>query len=95
MKEEKLREISECNICHKKIGSTGIPLFWRVKLVRYGLKHNAIKRQQGLGIMIGPELAMVMGPDENMTEEMSSKEITVCENCAGENTSIYRMAMED
>ena len=46
-------------------------------------------------MMFTPELAMVMGPDEDMTEEISSKEITVCETCAGENTSIYRMAMEE
>ena len=95
MKEDKLREVSECDICHNQIGSAGIPLFWRVRLERHGLKADAIKRQQGLGMMIGPELAMVMGPNEDMTEKISSKEITVCENCASKSTSVYQMAMEE
>ena len=95
MKEDKLREVSECNICHKQICASGLPLFWRIKLERHGLKADAIKRQQGLGMMIGPELAMVMGTNEDMTEIISSREITVCEDCAGKNTSVYQMAMED
>jgi len=95
VKEDKLREVSECNICHNQIGSTGIPLFWRIRCERYGLKAEAIKRQQGLGMMISPELAMIMGPNEDMADKISSREITVCENCASKELSVYSMAMED
>ena len=95
MKEKELRKICTCNICHNQIGNSKIPLFWRVKLERHGINAAAITMQQGLGMMVGARLAMVMGPDEEMTEIISSKEITVCENCAGKFTSVYEMAMED
>ncbi len=87
MKESELRKVAECRICHKKIGPSGIPLFWRIRFERYGLKSDVIQRHQGL--------AAVMGPDEDMADRIDSFEITVCETCAGKNTSVYQMAMED
>ena len=97
MKEKELREVCTCDICKKPIGSSGALLFWRVRLERYGLKADALQRQQGLTMMLGghAELAAVMGPDEDMAEKISSKEVTICEDCAGENTSVYRLAMEE
>ncbi len=97
MKEKELRESAICGICNKPIGKSGVPLFWRVRMERYGLKADAIQRQQGLTMMLDghAELASIMGSDEDMAEKISSKEITVCETCAGENTSVYRMAMEE
>ena len=95
MKEDELRKVAECGICHKKIGASGLPLFWRVRLERYGLNTEACSRQQGLGMMISPAIARVMGPDENLADKIDSVEITVCETCAGKQTSVYQMAMQD
>jgi len=82
MKEKELREVATCVLCGKAIGNTGLPLFWRVRIERYGLKADAMRRQQGLGMMIGGQLAQVMGPDEDLAEKTFSTEITVCETCA-------------
>ena len=97
MKESELRKVAECRICHKKIGESGLPLFWRIRFERYGLKSDAIQKQQGLTMMLGGHaaIAAVMGPDEDMADRIDSFEITVCETCAGKNTSVYQMAMED
>ena len=86
MKEQELREFAICAICGEKIGHTGLPLFWRVRIRRYGMKLDAVQRQQGLTMFLGghAELAAVMGPNEDMAEQISEIEITVCESCATE-----------
>lgn len=96
MKEKELREIATCAMCGNKIGHTGLPLFWRVRIRRYGLKADALRRQTGLEMMMGGHvaLAQVLGPNEDMAEKISEVEITVCENCAGERTCVYALAEE-
>lgn len=85
MKEAELRQHATCSLCHKKIGHTGLPLFWRVTVERFGVDLMAVQRQQGLGLMIGAPLAAIMGPDETMAEPvMEAKVLTVCETCACE-----------
>ena len=83
-------------MCGKGIGHTGLPSFWRVKIRRYGLDMNALKRQQGLGMMLGGHgmLAQVMGPDEDMAKVMSSVEITICEDCCCKQIPIAVLADE-
>ncbi len=84
MKEKELREHSNCSICEKKIGETGIPLFWTVQIKWFGIKLDAVQRQQGLTMMLGGHagLAGVMGPDEDMAECIRTVTLTVCEDCA-------------
>ncbi len=84
MKEKELREIAECALCHKGIGHTGLPLFWRVRLQRYALKMGAMRRQSSLETFFDGHvaLAQVMGADEDMAERITEVEITVCETCA-------------
>ena len=84
MKETQLREIAKCALCGEKIGHAGVPLFWRVRIERWGLKMDALRRQQGLTMVVGGHavLAGVMGPDEDMAEKIFTMEITVCEICA-------------
>ena len=87
MKERELRQHATCSLCNKPIGHTGLPLFWTVKIERFGLNVDAIRRQTGLGMMIGAQLACVMGPDDDMTEPvMDPVTLTVCENCATERS---------
>ena len=83
MKEAELRKHLVCDCCAKKISHTGLPIFWRVKVERFGIDATAVKRQQGLTDIIGnAALAMVMGPDEDMTIDlMEPKTMTLCESC--------------
>ncbi len=84
MRETELRRHAVCNLCKEKIGATHIPMFWVVKIERHGVKLDAVKRQSGLAMAIGsPELAGVMGPNEEMTMPMMDElTLTVCESCA-------------
>lgn len=82
MKERELRQHATCSLCRKAIGHTGLPLFWRVKIERFGIDMAAAQRQQGLGMMIGGPLAMVMGPDEDLAHLIHETTLTVCEACA-------------
>jgi hypothetical protein len=83
MKEKELREHAICSCCKKPIGHTKIPLFWTSTIVRHGVKFDALRRNAGLAMAMGsPELAQIMGPDEDMTEELIHADITLCETCA-------------
>jgi len=97
MREKELREAAECVLCKKGIGHTGLPLFWRVRIERYGLEVGALQRQSGLETFFGGHvaLAQVMGADEEMAKKMSSKEITLCETCAMSQVVIAALAMEE
>lgn len=93
MKEKELREAATCEVCGKKFGEAGLPMFYRVRIQHYCLNAAAIQRQQGLGMMVGsPALAMAMGTDEDLAEMLSEKEITVCATCANHEISIGELA---
>jgi len=98
MKEKEFRDHVMCDICHRKIDTSGLPLFWTVKFQRWGIDYKAVARQDGLATFLGghAELAQVMGADEDMAERVGEeREITVCEICAGkEMLPIYALALE-
>jgi hypothetical protein len=96
MKETELRECAICKLCGKKIGQTGLPLFWRVRTEHWGVKIDALQRQQGLTMMLGGHAALagVMGLDEDMAEKISSTEITVCEECCTKQVWVVMLAEE-
>lgn len=85
MKEAELRAHATCNLCGKKVLHTGLPLFWRVKIERFGINKPAVDRLQGMTMFFGGNagLASVMGADEDLASPvMDAKTITVCEDCA-------------
>lgn len=95
MKEKELREISQCAWCKKPFGHTGLPLFWRVTIARYGVDMHAVRRQDGLTALLGghANLAQVMGPDEEMAKPiMEPVTVTLCETCATEQLRIMVLA---
>ena len=88
MKENEIREAAKCIGCEKGFMHTGLPTFWRVTIKRYGVDMKAVKRQQGLTMMLDGHapLARVMGPNETLAEPiMETVEITLCEFCAAAN----------
>lgn len=94
MKEEELRKHTDCSICKKKIGHTGLPLFWRVGVERFGVDMNAVRRQEGLAMQLGGNafLASVMGPDEDLAKPMMDKlTLTLCEECSLSDVSVAGM----
>lgn len=85
LKEAELRTLSTCAWCHKKLGETGSPIFFKLTLESHVLNLPAVGRQQGLGMLLGGSgrLAQVMGPDEDMTVTMDPpKTVMICQRCS-------------
>jgi hypothetical protein len=95
MKEKELRECATCALCGEKIGKSGMPMFWRVRIERHGIDLSAVQRQTGLAMMLGGHagIAAAMGPDEEMTKPlMEPVTITVCEPCGTKSTMVAALA---
>jgi hypothetical protein len=94
MKESELRKHTVCSLCKRKIGASGMPLFWVVEIQRFGLDLSALQRNTGLAMMLGnPQLASVMGPDEDLAKPIAEKvTLTVCEDCCTQTTCVAAMA---
>ena len=73
MREKELRELCTCLVCNNKIGKKQLPILWKLKAERHGLKLDSIQRQQGLTMMLGGHaaLASVFSVDEPMTIGLS------------------------
>jgi hypothetical protein len=97
MKQAELRKHSTCDVCHEKVGHTGLPLFWRVTVERFGIDMRAVRRQDGLAQFIGSSaIAAAMGPDPDMAKPlMDPTAVTLCESCAMDKTGyVVAVAME-
>lgn len=94
MREKELREVAKCIECGKAFGHTGLPLFWRVTIERYGVDMQAVNRQQGLTMMLGGNamLAQFMGADDEMAKLITSDSVTLCEECAMKELNIAWLA---
>lgn len=94
MKEAELRSHAVCSLCGNKIGATCLPLFWRVKVERFGIDLGALQRQTGLAMMLGHAgIAAAMGADEDMAKPMMDAVVlTVCENCCTTTTCVAALA---
>lgn len=95
MKESELRKHSNCSICGNKILASGLPMFWKVTIERFGIDIAAVQRQQGLTMMLGGSaaLAMVMGADEDMAKPIvEAVEIVVCETCCTKSVCVAQLA---
>ena len=85
MKEKELRAHATCSLCRKKIGASGLPLFYRLTVERFGVDLHAVRRQSGLEMLLGGavHIAQAMGPDEEMaTPVMDKLVLVVCEPCS-------------
>lgn len=83
MRESELRSHATCSICHRKVGSSGLPVFWSVEARSYVLDFSAIQRRDGLAAMLGGSavIASALGRDEEMAIMTHSTEMTVCHPC--------------
>lgn len=89
-----LRAVAECALCGRGVMHTGMPLFYRVKLERFGIKADAIHRQTGLEMHMGnAALAAIMGPDEEAAVPvMDPVEASICETCSHDPFLLARIA---
>lgn len=84
----KQSDIKPCAICRKGLMHAGMPLFYRIAVERLGFDGEAIRRQQGLEMMMGKAaaLAAVMGPNEDIATVLDGPTtILICETCTHEH----------
>lgn len=92
MKAKELVALGKCARCGKGL-CPDVPLFWRVRVDRWVLNLNVIRRRHGLALQLGSEeLAEVMGTDEHVAAIVPESEFTLayCEKCSSEVDSIVR-----
>ncbi len=79
----KLRDIKKCDECGKGVLHTGVPLFWRVRVERFGIDMREVRQLHGLEMMLGsPSLADVFSPERDAVRPvMDAVELTLCEEC--------------
>ena len=96
MNEQELRKHAKCSLCKRKILESGMPLFYRLTVERFGVKLDAVKRQAGLEALLNGHvrIAQVMGADEEMAMPiMDALTIVVCESCStGERHCVAALA---
>jgi len=80
----KQTEIQKCIICGQGVMHCGLPLFYKVKIQRFGIDIKAVTRQHGLEQFMGNAmLANIMGPDEDIANPIDDElEAFVCEECS-------------
>lgn len=77
----KADEFTRCAVCGAVLTEKGIH-FWRVKVEQFVFDPNAIRRAQGLQMMLGsPAIAAAMGPDEDLAVKMSEGTGLLCAEC--------------
>lgn len=92
----KAEEIQHCALCGQGVMHAGVPLFWRIRLERMGVDMAAVRREVGMELLMGGHVALarVMGPNEDIGVPVGeARTIVVCESCAGEETSVYRLGL--
>ena len=84
MRERELRQKRLCTACGERIGHAGLLSFWTARLEHHVVNLDAIKRQDGpTAAMSGHALmALIVGPNEEMTEVVATVEVVLCESCA-------------
>jgi hypothetical protein len=94
MKEAELRKHTTCSICNRKTLATGLPLFYRVTIERFGVDVRAMQRQDGLAQFLGSSrIASVMGTDEDMAAPIGEASVlTVCEDCSMDDKPVAHLA---
>jgi hypothetical protein len=91
-------DIKPCPMCGKSVMHTGLPLVWKITMHRLGLDVRALRREQGLEMMMGGSapLARAFSPNNEFGKEIE-KPITVmvCEPCALDQSIVIRCAFPD
>lgn len=97
MKQDELRRFAVCSLCGQRIGHTGLPLFWRVTVERFGVDLQAIRRQDDLAALIGnTAIAAVMGPNEDLAQPLAGPVVlSVCEACCTAQTCVAELAEKE
>lgn len=90
MKAAELRAAATCAVCRNKFGESGLPLFFRVTLERFGVDLRQVQRVDGFAQYMGnTQLAELMGDNPDVASPvMEPVTVTVCETCGRDDPAI-------
>lgn len=89
-------ELQPCALCGQGVMHNGVPLFWRIELQRLGVDLAAARQVAGMETFFGNvALARVFTDPEIASPVGEARTILVCESCAGEATSVYRLGLPE
>ena len=92
----KANELQPCAICTKGVMHAGMPLFWRVSLQRMAVDLEASRQLVGMETFFGNvALARVFTDPDIASPFGEPRTILVCEQCAGESTSVYQLGLPE
>jgi hypothetical protein len=93
MKEFELRAIAQCGTCGQKLLAGGSIFFYTVEVRQFIIDDQAIRSQAGLGMMLSPALAHIMGPDADLAVCATPEPIrfSVCASCLAKEFSVGEM----
>ena len=83
-REVRRSEIKPCALCRKPLMHTGVPLFWRVTVERFGVDAQAVRTVAGLETHFGGNtaLANVFAGDPAIGKSICEPvHLLVCEDC--------------
>ena len=86
-----------CAFCTRPIVRPDYPpLFFRLKLERLCLDAQAVRRRQGLAMLLGSHpLARVMGPNEDIAKVITGpRDVFIYEPCIMEHAPMLMVALE-
>lgn len=83
MKAQEIIKVAKCANCGNPFGKTGAPFFYRVSIETFGVDFAAMRRYDGLAMMMGSTaLANAMGPDEDIALPVGEPvKVTLCSDC--------------
>lgn len=93
---DELRASNKCGLCGRAILHTRLPIFWKIKISRFGVRVDKARRVDALAQVVGNQrIAEVLSPDTDMVEPlMDPVELAVCEPCStAEHLPIAAIAM--
>lgn len=94
----KQSNLQPCAVCRKGMMHAGTPLFYRLRVERYGIDAAAVNRQHGLEMFFGKAapLAAIIGPSEDIAKLIDGpREILICETCTHEHPAMMEAFMSN
>jgi hypothetical protein len=70
-------ELRKCDVCGQPLNHL---IFYTVTLEQHGIKLDEARRAAGLEMMLGP-LAPHMGPDQEITQVLQTRQLILCSAC--------------
>jgi hypothetical protein len=95
--EFRREQVKKCAKCGKGLAHSGLPLFWRVTIERFGFDADVCRRADAMERYFNNlELAAVFSTGEPLAKRFSlSQELLICEPCAMEFTCVAALAELD